>query len=207
MYSFVLTKNLHLIISWRLRLVYYCLTGVVYWNHTEDKFKQFTGVFIANWRFLFNFGYPFVVAAHTYHNIFFKDIPDTVNHPNNNDRKLLLIVFAVLFTNLMFLIIMLNNALMEHLDEVVDSFNLAFSLDKTLKNKFKPKLTPLDGKVVEVLILFVLVVAFFAPIFISISFFHPYDPIHNLFEDVFEIHIATYLLLLCQYLNSFVSLA
>ncbi len=195
----MLTKSMRDDISTRLGLfVKYTVSGGFYFENFKNRFVPLTTYLDWTWRSTFVVAHLFQISLLV--NMFYQTRPDhdttkdKHKHTNTNKpivgKNYLLVFTSGIVWVLVYQILAFASLCKQYRDEMVEAYNQVFILDCQLQKLFKVIGNNRQQKMIERLVKFI---CWFppclAPIFCA-SFFHAQDPIHNLYENLYEVQIS-----------------
>lgn len=185
----MLTDDIEKLINWRLgNIAKYTFTGCLGFDSCSKRFIQYHGYRSLNWKLIEGVGYlvPLSVGLLIYTELGTQSIQENGAVENKN---LLIVLAASLFFTLMSVVMAFSSLQIDYKQEIVESFNQPFSVNRRFKKQLFPKSLqiPMEAAAgTEQLFKNFCYGSLFIPICLILSLFHPADPIHNILESFLE---------------------
>lgn len=176
-------------------IIKYSLTGYLHWDKESNRFVRVPGYYFLNWWFMCHIGYlvPFPIIAYTHTKAVSDSVPDEATVLQSSEGNDLIVLTSIVFVSFVVMAFVVTSALLNRTTETVAVFNDTFDLHHQLLNKYSHVLAKrfrTTPKSLEQLTAFICWFPICVPAFCCLSFLHPFDPIHNAFEEIFEITIG-----------------
>ncbi len=192
----ILTSRIEWHLKYRLSVLNrYTIAGFFYWDEAQNKFAAREGYpkyFVYTIHFA---GYLAcsILAAYVCFLLNPNEILDQVGQDSSSYSKHLLTIVCILDLLMIYgLLMIVSSSEIDHLSEVVASFNQGFNLNETLRKILTPdRQLPQDQNQLlqNTLIKCVCYFSYIIPIVFAANILHPADPVHNLVKDILEVDI------------------
>lgn len=168
-------------------------SGFFSWNQAENRFMIFEGLRLTHWKATYNAGLLFYFVLMVF--AWTRSFSDELSDEDNVSRRIgISVVFvAIIYLTAVKIILLITKCLMDNQAELVESFNQPIRTHNYLKLTFPHSQTSISKEAVqynENLMIFICWFPLVLPFVFTLSFFHPSDPVHNLFEDVLELKVG-----------------